>query len=73
MQINGKTVILASGRITRVCSRRFNQAVRRSFKGAPMVVLTEHGERIEPSKGLSWVQVGLQVRAGKSVQARLLK
>lgn len=69
MVINGKTPIVVNGRTTRVCGRRFNELLRAST--AEPTILDVNGKRIVPSKGLSWSAVAAQVRAGKSIQAKV--
>lgn len=69
MIVNGKTPIVVNGRTTRVCGHRFNELLRGS--SAEPIVLDVSGKRIVPSKGLSWSAVAAQVRAGKSIQAKL--
>jgi hypothetical protein len=68
MIINGKTTIVVNNKVTRVCGRAFNDAIRR--RGEPQVFDVD-GHRIMPSKGLAWSAVAAQVRAGKSVQAKV--
>lgn len=66
MNINGTTVVLVNNHSTRVLGRHFNKALK---KNALLVVTDLDGQVITPSKGLSWLEVAAQIRAGKSVQA----
>jgi hypothetical protein len=70
MVISGSSVIVVNGRITRPLSRYFNVGLRKAKRaGADLLVLDVEGQPIFPSKGLSWTDVGQQIRAGKKVQA----
>lgn len=73
MNITSKTSILVNGRATRVCGRRFNKAVKayEFAMGRPAVLNVQlpSGERVLPSKGLSWLDVAKQIRKRKQVQA----
>ena len=73
MNLSGKTniVLVVSGRRnrnTRIGSRFFNSALR---SAGMLVIDPETNSKIIPSKDVSWVQVGLNVRAGKKTAARV--
>jgi uncharacterized membrane protein len=74
MNLNSKSVItlVASGRRvrqTRIGSKHYNRALRDGKLSH--VLNVESSSPIVLSKGLSWVDCGLAIRAGKSVQARV--
>lgn len=74
MNISGTTVIVVNGKPTRVCGSRFNQALRTFRPAGPafeLQVFLPTGERIVPSKGLSWLEVASGIRAGKKVVAKV--
>ncbi len=68
MVINTKSTVFVNGRPARVLSHRFNVAVRKG-----LTITDSDGERIIPSKNLSWENVRSTVRLGKAVQARVGK
>ena len=70
MNLAGNTPIVVNGRTTRILSHHFNVGLRKAkASGVDLLVLDVGGAPIFPSKGLSWTEVGAQVRAGKKVQA----
>lgn len=70
MNLAGNTPIVVNGRTTRILSHHFNVGLRKAkASGCDLLVLDIDGAPIFPSKGLSWTEVGAQVRAGKKVQA----
>ena len=73
MNLSGSTPVIIGSRITRVLSHHFNVGLRKAkSSGVDLLVLdVETGTPIFPSKGLSWTDVGVQIRAGKKVAARL--
>lgn len=66
MNITGTTVLMVNGKVTRVCGRRFNAAIK---SHNPITIKLETGEVVTPSKGLGWIDVAKLVREGKKVQA----
>ena len=77
MNIAGNTVLFVNGRASRVCGRRFNKIVKAYeydlSRAVALLVQLPSGEKLIPSKGLSWVDVAKQVRAGKKVQAAAVR
>lgn len=67
MNLSGNTSIIINGKTTRVLSSYFNEKVK---KNNEMYVYLTSGEKLVPSKGLSWHTVAKLVRQGKKVQCR---
>lgn len=66
MVITTKSQVIVSGRTVRVLSSLFNAAVK---LGKP--IFNADGKAIVPGKGHDWASMCAELRAGRSVQAKL--
>lgn len=74
MNLTGSTPIIVNNKLTRVCGRTFNSALRKAEEDRCELIVyygMEEDTKVLPSKGLSWANVAAMVRQGKQVQAKL--
>lgn len=70
MNLAGNTMVVINGKATRVLSSYFNEKVK---KNAELHIFLPTGEKLTPSKGLSWHDAAKIVRQGKKVVCKIVR